>query len=383
MNDEKFMELALRQAEKGLGNTSPNPAVGAIVVKNGKIVGRGYHKYAGGFHAEVNALKEAGYRSKGATLYVTLEPCAHYGKTPPCTDVIIKSKIKKVVIAMKDVNPIVCGKGIKKLKNAGIKVEEGLLKDKAYKLNEAYIKYITTKIPYVILKAGQSIDGKIATTNGESKWITGEESRMLVQKLRFCVDAIMVGINTVLKDNPNLIVYPISERSEWYRAQVKLNKHKRKLLRVILDSNLKIPLSANVLKISPCAKTLIVTGLDVPKQKLIRIKKTGSDVLQVKLCNGKIKFKNLLKKLGRLEITSILIEGGGEVNASAIEEKIVDKALFFISPKIIGGRNAKTSIEGNGIKELKNAIALQDISVEKIDEDVLIEGYIKNAKCKM
>ncbi len=371
MDDEKYMRLALRLAIKAKGKTSPNPLVGAVIVKDNRIIGQGYHKKAGEPHAEINALNMAGRRARGATLYLSLEPCAHFGRTPPCTKRIISFGIKKVVAAMVDPNPLNCGRGVKELRKAKVKVKVGVLEKEAGKINESYIKYITTKKPFVILKTAMSLDGKIATKTGDSKWITNEKSREYVHKLRSEVDAILVGIETVLKDDPLLTV-----RSSAFRR----NLAKRGLgvrsqpVRIVVDSRVRIPLGARVLNQE--APTIVATTKFASKRKIEALKKKGIKVLVIKERDKKVNLKELLKRLGELEITSLLVEGGGRINASFLENDLVDKVLFFIAPKIIGGEKALTPVEGEGIERIKDAIKLKNISIKRFGEDMLVEGYI-------
>lgn len=336
--DEKYMSLAIELAKKAEGRTSPNPIVGSVIVKNNKIIGRGYHKKAGLPHAEVNALRQAGAAAKGATLYITLEPCNHYGRTPPCTDAIIKSALKRVVIAMWDPNPINNGSGIRKLKRRGIKVTSGVLLKEAEAINKPYIKFITKGLPYITVKVAQSLDGKIATRTGDSKWISGEDSRRYVHELRSKVDAVMVGANTVIKDNPVLLS--------------KTSKDKQPL-RIIVDGASKVPSDAKIfssLKRSPV---------------IVASSKSGAK---------RIDLTRLLKTLAQKNITHILVEGGGELIAGLAEKGLVDRFLIFIAPKIIGGRRAVTSVEGNGVARIKNALNFKNLRIRRFKEDILIEA---------
>ncbi|MFH1288913.1 MAG: bifunctional diaminohydroxyphosphoribosylaminopyrimidine deaminase/5-amino-6-(5-phosphoribosylamino)uracil reductase RibD [bacterium] len=375
MNDIYMCE-ALSLAERGSGYTSPNPVVGAILVKDGKIIGRGYHERFGGNHAEVNAIISAGDSVRGAALFVNLEPCNHFGRTPPCTDMIIKSGIKEVIIAHKDPNPIVNGKGIERLRKAGIKVKVGVLGEKAKLLNEIYLKFITQKRPFVILKAGVSLDGKIAARGGDSKWITSGESRDYVYSLRSKTDAVLVGIKTVLFDNPYLTSHG---------KGTKKNPSK-----VILDTRGRIPLDSNVFKEIPlnppsCLPQagfkgerggLIVVTTDLAsKSKVKKIEKMGAEVLFVRKVRNRINLDELLEKLGEKNITSLLVEGGSEVNGSFFDSRLIDKVLFFISPIIIGGKEAYSSVGGNGINALRDAIKLKDVTVRQIGRDYFFEGY--------
>ncbi len=359
-NHEYFMDLALRLAMKGKGRTSPNPMVGALVVKNGRIVGRGYHEKAGLPHAEVIALDDAGARAEGASLYVTLEPCAHFGRTPPCTDKIIKSGIKRVVVGMVDPNPFNNGKGIQILKAHKIKVETGFLENKLKKLNEAFIKYITRKIPFVTVKVGESLDGKIATRTGDSKWITSDKSRAYAHRLRSNYDAIMVGVNTILRDNPRL--------DAWFS--------RKELIKILVDSQLSTSEEANIF--SRNSSVIIVTlpvkpGQETENRKILSQK---AKILEVKEKSGQINLKDMMKKLAQLGITNIIVEGGGTLIGGLFDEGLVDKVLFFISPKIIGGKDAVTSVMGRGPARIDKAVKLKEVQLRKIGEDFLIEGYV-------
>ncbi|MDI6703400.1 MAG: bifunctional diaminohydroxyphosphoribosylaminopyrimidine deaminase/5-amino-6-(5-phosphoribosylamino)uracil reductase RibD [bacterium] len=355
--DEKYMDLCLRLAKRGLGKTSPNPMVGAIVVKDRKIIGRGYHKKVGEPHAEVIALKKAEKDASGSTLYVNLEPCSHFGRTPPCTKKIIEHGIKRVVVGLLDPNPKVSG--IKELKDAGIEVEIGVLKEKASLLNEVYLKYITTKRPFVSIKAGMTIDGKIATRFGESKWITCEESRRFVHRLRSQFDAVLVGKETVIRDNPCLTIH---------------SEGRKNPIRVVVDSKCTVPIESRVFDGE--AETIIVTTKLASPSKVDAFKKKGVRVLRVEDKKGRVDLEDLMERLGKREITSILVEGGAEINASLLENRLVDKIMFFISPKIIGG-DSKCVIGGEGVSRLCEAIELENIATKRIGEDILVTGYIK------
>jgi len=359
-NHEYFMDLALRLALKGKGKTSPNPMVGALVVKNGRIVGRGYHEKVGLPHAEVIALDDAGVKAKGATLYVTLEPCTHFGRTPPCVDKIIKSGIKKVIVGMVDPNPLNNGKGIHILKAQKIRVEAGFLENKLRKLNEAFIKYITRKIPFVTVKVGESLDGKIATRTGDSKWITSDRSRAYAHRLRSNYDAIIVGVNTILRDNPKL--------DAWFS--------RKQLVKIVVDSQLSIHEEANIF--SRRSSVIIVTlpvksGQETENRKILAQK---ARILEVKERAGQINLKDMMKRLVQLGITNILVEGGGTLIGGLFDEGLVDKVLFFISPKIIGGKEAISSVMGGGIARIDKAVKLKEVKLKRIGEDFLIEGYV-------
>lgn len=355
------MERALKLAKRGVGKVNPNPLVGAVIVKDDEIIGEGYHECYGEAHAERNAVKNAIKSVEGSTIYVTLEPCAHYGKTPPCVDLIIEKKFKKVVIGMLDPNELVSGKSIEKLEKHGIQVVVGIKEDECKKMNEIFIKYITSKIPFVILKSGMSLDGKIATCTGESKWITSNESRADSQKLRNRVHSIMVGVNTVIADDPELTC--------------RINDEKN-LIRVIVDTNLRIPLDSKVVTNND-KLTIVGTTLMANENKKQILRDLGIKVIEVSEKNNKVNLKELVKKLGQEGIDSILIEGGGTLNFSALEEQIVDKVIFYIAPKILGGENSKSSIAGKGFSELDQAVILKDMNYRKIGEDLIVEGYIK------
>jgi diaminohydroxyphosphoribosylaminopyrimidine deaminase/5-amino-6-(5-phosphoribosylamino)uracil reductase len=362
--NERYMKRAIDLALMARGRTSPNPMVGAVIIKGGRIIGEGYHKKAGTPHAEVNAINAAGRNAKDGIMYVTLEPCCHQGRTPPCTKTIIKSGIKKVVIGMVDPNPVVAGKGIKELKDAEIQVSTGLLEKECKSLNEAYIKYITTKKPFVLLKVAMSLDGKIATSKRESKWITSEKSRERVHHLRDEVDAVMVGIGTVLQDNPNLTVA---------LKKGKVNNP----YRIIVDSELKIPLDANILKSNLKSKVIIATTTKSNTKKVNILREKGAEVILVEDNKQRVNLLKLMNELGKMEITSIMIEGGSELNSSALESGIVDKVIFFIAPRIIGGKDSVPAVGGRGFERLSDSLNIHDINVDRCGNDIVIEGYLK------
>lgn len=360
----KFMELALKLAAKAEGMTSPNPLVGAVLVRNGKIIGKGYHKKAGLNHAEIEAFEDAkkkGNRISNADLYVNLEPCCHTGKrTPPCTEAVIREKLSRVFIGMSDPNPKVRGFGIKKLKRAGIKVESGILEEKSRKLNKVFIKHITTGLPYVLLKMAVTLDGNIATKSGDSKWIGSETQRKYAHELRNKMDSVLVGINTVLLDNPSL--------------NVRINKKQvSQPVPLILDSNLKTPVTSNILKIHD--KAIIACSKDVKQSKISKLEYAGATVLPAATDKDEnIRLKQFFKKLVKMDITSILLEGGSKVASSAIKEGLVDEVNIFYSPKIIGG-DAISMIAGLNIDKMKNAINVSDINIKKIGQEFMVEGY--------
>lgn len=363
--DEKYMKLAMQLAGNAIGRTSPNPLVGAVIVKDNRVVGCGWHRKAGTPHAEVHALNQAGELAQGADVYVTLEPCAHYGKTPPCAKALVEAKVKNVYGGLLDVNPKVAGKGFKILEDAGIHVEYGFLQDELRKQNEVFFKWIEHKKPFVVLKAAMTLDGKIATATGQSKWITNETSRAYGYKLRDIYDGIMVGINTVIEDNPMLT------------ARVDGGKNP---IRIVVDSSLKIDINANVVQ-DKSAKTIIATTDKANKDKILKLQAQDVDVIVVdKDENDKVDIEKLLDILGQQNICSILVEGGATLSGSFVAKKLVDKVYFFIAPKIIGGKEAKTSVAGTGILNLQEALTLKDIKIEKLEEDILIIGRVDKDK---
>lgn len=350
--DKKFMQRVLELAKRGDGVVSPNPMVGAVIVKNGKILAERWHRKFGCDHAEIDAInnaQKAKKKLKGATLYVNLEPCAHFGKTPPCVSEIIKAGFSRVVVAMRDPNPLVNGKGIKMLKKAGIKVDVGCFQNEARKLNKKFIKWISTGLPFVSIKVAMSLDGKIATRANDSKWITSEESRAYVRDLRDSHDAILVGINTLLKDNPML------------------SGKKRNPRRIVLDSTLRINTNSRFLRNK---NVLIITTDRAPKNKLDFLRKRG---YPIKIFKRKISIYPLLRFLGKIGISSILVEGGSAIFGSFIDARAIDKCYFFIAPKIIGGKTAKTAVSGVGVGKLNQSLRFS-YKLQKIGEDVMIEG---------
>lgn len=361
--EEMYMKKAIALAKKGEGYTSPNPLVGAVIVKNGNIISEGYHEFYGGNHAEINAFINATEDVEGSTMYVTLEPCSHFGKTPPCADAIVRKKIKKVVIGLKDPNPLVSGKGIEILESSGIEVVTGILEDECRKLNEVFLKYISTKTPFVLLKYAMTLDGKIATYTGDSKWISNSLSRNYVHEIRHKFSAIMVGIGTVLKDNPNL-----NTRLE--------NKEGLDPIRIIVDTKGKIPLDAKVINLNSNARTIVATTELASKDKLKSLTDKGVEIIIAPVKDDHVDLKYLLKMLGDIGIDSILLEGGSQLNFSMLNENIVDKVITFISPKIVGGSLSKTPVGGSGIEFMKDAINLNHISLKRFGEDIMLEGYI-------
>lgn len=361
-DDINFMREAHGLAKSAEGRTTPDPMVGAVLVKGGRIIAMGYHGEAATPHAEAWAIQKAGEEARGATLYLNLEPCCSFANknNPPCTDAIIRAGIKRVVASMKDPNPLVNGRGFARLKRQKIRVEVGLLKSEAEKLNEVFIKYITTGRPFVCMKTAMTIDGKIATRTGASRWVASPASLRFAHHLRNIYDAILVGVNTVLIDNPRLDV----RRVEKVKDPV----------RIVLDAYARTPLKSNVMNLS-VSKTIIIVGPKAPVKRAEALIKKGVEVIAVRELDGRIVIKDLLRTLGEMKIASVLVEGGGEVNASFIEARAVDKVYFNIAPKIFGGRDAKTPVEGEGVALPSQAKWLKSVHVENIGDDLLISGY--------
>ncbi|MBP2653046.1 MAG: riboflavin biosynthesis protein RibD [Firmicutes bacterium] len=359
--DIEYMCRALDLARQAIGRTSPNPMVGAVIVRDGLIVGEGYHQQAGTPHAEIHAIMAAGEKAHGATLYVTLEPCSHYGRTGPCAEAVINAGIKKVVVAMTDPNPQVAGRGLTLLRTAGIEVVEGVLAAEAAKLNEVFIKWISTGMPFGLMKTAMTLDGKIATRTGNSKWITGEISRERVHLLRDNCDAIMVGIGTVLADDPQLTT--------------RLPQGGKNPLRVIVDSFARTPLSAKVLTDGQ-APTIIAATCDAPTHNVLALRAIGAEVLIMPRSENGVDLRILFDQLAKRNITSVLIEGGAAINAAALTANIVDKIYAFVAPKIIGGNAAPGPVGGRGIEQIEAAIRLEEMNAVPSGEDILISGYL-------
>ncbi|MCR6544647.1 bifunctional diaminohydroxyphosphoribosylaminopyrimidine deaminase/5-amino-6-(5-phosphoribosylamino)uracil reductase RibD [Dehalobacterium formicoaceticum] len=360
VTDEQWMQRAINLARKGEGWTSPNPMVGAVIVREGQVVGEGYHQKAGTPHAEIHALQMAGTKALGGTMYVTLEPCCHHGRTPPCTDALIKAGLKKVVVAMVDPNPQVAGGGIAKLRAAGMEVVTGVLEDEARVLNEVFIKQITSQRPFIAFKSAVTLDGKTSSYTGSSKWITGEEARMVGRQLRHRYDAILTGIGTVLADDPLLT------------TRVPGLKDPQ---RVILDSRLRIPMEAQVLD-TKSAPTLVFTGEIAdgePKAALLAEK--GVEVISCPGSEGQVDIFSVLKILSEKGITSILIEGGAQIQGAFFDRELVDKLYVFIAPKLIGGHHAPGMLGGMGIAEMGHAVRVYDLKMDQIGTDFLLTGY--------
>ena len=366
-SDTEYMARALRLAAKGRGLASPNPMVGAVIVQGSRVVGEGYHRRAGGPHAEVVALRSAGTRAHGATLYVNLEPCCHtHKRTPPCVPAIKSGGLRRVVISMRDPNPQVNGRGIRSLSNAGIDVVVGCLRNKAERLNETYCYRMRTGRPFVVLKAAMTLDGKIATAGGASQWITGQAARQHVHRVRSHMDAIMVGIETVLRDDPQLTV----------RLPVQSSNRPglRQPMRVILDSRLRLPLTARVLGQAGQASIVVATTAKAPRHRVERLRSLGVTVLVLPAQNGRVSLGACLARLGRMGINSLLIEGGSELNATALRLSLVNRVMLYVAPRLLGGNDAKGLIGGRSPRSLAGAIPLTDIRIQRLGEDLFIEG---------
>ena len=363
---EEYMRRALELARKGEGHTSPNPMVGCVVVKDGRIISEGYHEKYGEFHAERNALTRCTEDTAGADLYVTLEPCCHQGKTPPCTDIIIEKKIARVFVGSMDSNPLVAGKGVQILRDHGIYVETGILDAECRKLNEVFYHYIATKTPFVVMKYAMTLDGKIACATGDSKWVTGEIARTQVHRMRGRYRGIMVGIGTVLADDPMLNC----------RVEGGVDP-----VRIICDSNLHIPTESQIVKTASDIETIVACSQEAleserKQEKIRRLKEAGIQIIGTEGAHG-VNLVELMKNLGGQNIDSILLEGGGTLNASALEDGIVNKVYAYIAGKLIGGMDARSPVEGMGIDRMADAITLQNVEIEKLGDDFCIVGYVK------
>ena len=359
---EAFMAAALALARKGAGWTSPNPAVGAVVVRQGRVVGAGYHRRAGAAHAEVEALRQAGRRARGSTVYVTLEPCNHAGRTPPCCEAILAAGVRRVVAAMRDPNPITNGRGLARLRRAGIEVITGVLEAEAHRLNEPFHKAMTSTLPFVIAKIGQSLDGKIATTTGASRWITSPASRRAAHRWRARVDAILIGATTARRDDPALTVRGVRHRPG-------------RPVKVIVDTHLRLPLGARCVSAASPAKTIIATAVRQGAKRAALLAR-GVEVLSLPARRGRVPLRPLLRRLLRADIQSVLLEGGGELLASALAERLVDRIVFVVAPLLIGGRTTPTSVGGPGIAALRDAVRLTDVVITPLGPDWCLEARV-------
>ncbi|WP_320017668.1 bifunctional diaminohydroxyphosphoribosylaminopyrimidine deaminase/5-amino-6-(5-phosphoribosylamino)uracil reductase RibD [Labilibaculum manganireducens] len=360
----QYMQRAFELAKKGIGRVNPNPLVGAVIVRDNKIIGEGYHEYFGGPHAEVNAFLSATESVEGAIMYVTLEPCSHYGKTPPCAEAIVKNKIAKVVIGMLDPNPLVAGKGVKLLEDNGIEVEYDYLCEELSQMNRVFLKFIQNRIPYVVMKTAMTLDGKIASETGDSRWVSNEKSRARVHQLRNELAGIMIGVDTVIADDPMLTTR--LEKGEG-----------RNPVRIVVDSTARIPLESKILNTGVQSKTIVAVTEKADSLKISQIRDLGNIVLVVKSRNGRVDLADLMVKLGSEGVDGILLEGGATLNFSALEAGIVDEVMSFIAPKIIGGANSKSPVGGEGIKFMKDAIELENIKIGQLGNDLMLTGKIK------
>lgn len=359
MTDEQYIKRALRLARKGIGYVNPNPLVGSIIVKNGKVVGEGYHQCFGNEHAEINALREAGKKARGATLYVNLEPCCHYGKTPPCTDAIVNAGIKRVVVGMVDPNPLVNQKGIEILKRHGLEILTPIEEEACRQLNRVFIKYITTGLPYVTLKIAQSLDGRIATRTGHSRWITSYKARVEAHRIRSQSDAVIVGIGTVLADNPQLTVRHVKGRNP---------------VRLVLDSHLEIPLNCQLLTDENVHKTVIVTTVP-DSEKVSQIKKMGAQVWHIEQdYDGRISLSGLMHKIAAARMSAVMVEGGAQVFTSFLKEKIVDHIIVALAPKILGA--GIEAIGDLGILTVDDGIQLANVAFKNLNPDLLVSADV-------
>ncbi len=376
MTDEQFLRQALRLARRGAGATSPNPMVGAVLVRRGKIVGRGWHQCAGGPHAEIAALREAqkrGVNPRGATLYVTLEPCSTHGRTPPCTKAMLEAGIKRVVVGATDPNPLHAGRGFKILQRAGVEVVHGLLGAECAKLNEVFNHWIVRRTPFVTVKAAMTLDGKIATAGGESKWITGERARAYGLKLRRRSDAVLVGVNTILADDPSL-----TARS---RLEVKSNPQVSRLRRIVLDAQARTPLNARVIRDEHAALTTVVVTKRAPKSRVAALSRRVNVLVSPAGAPGAgIELRWLLKRLGAENVTSLLVEGGGEVNASFLLGSWAQRVAFFYAPKILGGRDARKGVAGTGATRRADALQLREIQWRRLGADLLLQAKVESPR---
>jgi diaminohydroxyphosphoribosylaminopyrimidine deaminase/5-amino-6-(5-phosphoribosylamino)uracil reductase len=360
-----YMKQALALAKLALGQVSPNPAVGAVIVKEGEAVGQGYTQPPGSWHAEVMALKQAGEKARGGAMYVSLEPCCHYGRTPPCTKAIIAAGISEVHMAMIDPNPIVGGRGEEELSREGIRTYIGEHEEEARVVNEAYIKFITTGIPFVTAKFVISLDGKIATKNGDSRWISGVEARKYVHYLRYTADAIMAGANTVLTDDPYL-----TSRYGGEGGTVR-----KRPLRIIVDGGGRTPATAHVF--TEPGKSLLVVSRPVSAEKQAALAQAGTQIVELPSAAGQVDLAGLLKRLGECPVTSVLVEGGGILLGSLFDAGLVDKVVVFIAPIVIGGDKAKMAVAGRGVERVMDAIKLERVSVEIFGDDLMVTGYVR------
>jgi diaminohydroxyphosphoribosylaminopyrimidine deaminase/5-amino-6-(5-phosphoribosylamino)uracil reductase len=359
---ERYMQRALELARKGEGRTRPNPPVGAVVVREGDVVGEGFHPKAGEPHAEIFALRQAGEAARGADLYVTLEPCCHQGRTGPCTEAVLAAGIARVFVGTADPNPKVAGRGIERLRQAGLEVRIGVREAECRRLIAPFAKHVTTALPFVVLKSAVSLDGRTATVTGDSRWITGEESREEVHRLRDRLDAVMVGVGTVLRDDP--------------RLTTRLPEGGRDPLRIVVDSRLRLPEEAAVLNLESATPTIIATTPEGPEAKAARLEARGAQVLRVAGREGRVDLRELMRRLGEQGVQSVLLEGGSVLNAAALEAGIIDRVMIFVAPMLVGGSDAPGIFAGRGVAKIAEALRLVDVRVRRFGDDVLIEGEV-------
>jgi diaminohydroxyphosphoribosylaminopyrimidine deaminase/5-amino-6-(5-phosphoribosylamino)uracil reductase len=360
MTDLDFMRRAQQLALKAKGKTSPNPMVGAVVVKGGRVIAEGWHRRCGADHAEAAALKKAGARAVGARLYVTLEPCYHYGRTPPCVDRVVQSGVAEVIIGMKDPNLLTDGKSIRKLRRAGIKTRVGILQKELEVMNEAFVKYTKTGMPFVAAKCAQSLDGKVATAAGESKWITSEKTRQFSRAVRDEFDAILVGINTVVKDDPLLTGHSKTKR----------------LIKVVVDSSLKISPEARLFGATRPSDCVIATTDQSSPKKRAALSKRGARVMVCPRRDGQVDLKSLFQELAKQNVTSILLEGGARVIGNALKNRLIDKMYIYIAPKILGDRQALSSVVGMSTAGIEQSVQLTKVTLQTVNTDILVQGYV-------
>ncbi|HUV40031.1 MAG TPA: bifunctional diaminohydroxyphosphoribosylaminopyrimidine deaminase/5-amino-6-(5-phosphoribosylamino)uracil reductase RibD [Planctomycetota bacterium] len=360
--DDRMMRRALELAERGLGRVEPNPAVGAVLVQGDRIVGEGYHRVFGGPHAEVHALEAAGDAARGATLYVTLEPCCHHGKTPPCTDALIAAGVRRVVVAMQDPFPKVAGTGLAQLRDAGIRVEVGLRENEAMRLNRPYLKLNLRGLPWFTAKWAMTLDGKIATATGDSRWISGEKSRQFVHRLRDRADAVLIGVETAIKDDPLLTCrFPGGRNPR----------------RIVVDTRARLPLDSKLVGSIDDAPLWVVTGRKAPRKNRDALAAAGCRLIELPETSRGVDLAALAETLGREPLTHVLVEGGGRIHASLFESRLIDHVVVFVAPKLVGGEHAPTPVAGPGVKSVARAWTVTDVSVNRLDEDILVEGDVR------
>jgi len=358
---EKMMKRAIVLARRGIGRTSPNPPVGCVIVRDGEIVGTGWHRKAGTPHAEVHALREAGERARGADVFVTLEPCSHFGKTPPCAEALITAEVGRVYAGMVDPNPLVAGKGIQRLRSAGIPTFPGLMEQECRRLIGPFLRHVTTGLPLVTVKSALTLDGKTATAMGDSKWITGEAARRHVHQLRSESDALMVGVETVLADDPQLTC--------------RLPRGGMDPLRIIVDSRLRTPLAAQVFRVESKATTLIAS-LEQDEGRFSAYRALGAELLSCREERGRVDLGHLLAQLGNRGVQSVLVESGGELAGALLRQGLIDRLVLFYGPRLVGGEG-RSPFAGVGVERMSESIRVQEIKVRRFGDDVMVSGYLR------